>query len=127
MLTIHQGFFDENVSNAEPPLNFNKLRTITWYWQERFSGILKTYTKSQMPEILTIKFCNIKTDDFDGLVKFIRSKNTLKSIDLVFENGTGPLSFWRQIVAILNEPSTPRLPFLSFAIYSFFSKWGGLT
>lgn len=78
-LKIHGGVIDVNVE--QPPLNFNKLRSITWVQQKKLSGILKTFTKSLMPEIQSIYLYFIKTHDLEDLYKFIVSKNTLKTIE----------------------------------------------
>lgn len=56
----------------------------------------------------------------DGMLKFTKSKKTLKSIKLRFHGDIIiPLSFWQQIIGILKESSTSRRPFLSFDILPF--------
>lgn len=116
VLRIYGGVFHEGAANAQPPLNFPKLRTITWSsW--RFSGILQTFTRSHMPEIEAIDICDISSIAIDDLCELIESKNTLKTIKF---NGFGdmiPLSFWHRLIATLNEP--PTRPLLRFFLNTY--------
>lgn len=119
-LRICGALFDESVANSQPPLKFKKLQIFSWTAQKQLSGILKAITKSQMPEIESIKLSDITTNDLEGLINFIESKNTLKSIKCMCDgNIMLPLSFWRQIISILKDSSMPRRPFLSFCIWPF--------
>lgn len=117
-LLIFGGVFEESLGNVQPPLRFLKLRTFIWKSVNymRFSGILQTLSRSLMPEIQFIEFAGIKTNDLDDLSDFIESKKTLKMVELNLFQGNAPLSFWRKLVGILKESSTPRRSLLSITI-----------
>lgn len=110
------GHYDGSGRNAS--LLFQKLRKISWA-AASYHNLFKTLTEWQMPVIQTVIFYNIQSHEIDGLVKFIASKNTFKSIKLTLAKATKlPISFWCQVIDILKDSSTPR-PFVSFVIYPF--------
>lgn len=114
-LQLFGDFYVKSVANAQPPLNFDKLRTISWNNRKRSSGIFKMLTESQMPEIQTADIFDIKTlNDLDDLCTFIESKDTLNTIKLYKSADMIPISFWRRIIGILQVSSTASRRFLSF-------------
>lgn len=78
--------------------------------------------KSQMPtlEVFIHQYYSSEVGEvFDGMVKFIKSKSSLERIlitSIFTELKTLPFKFLRQIIAILNEPTSKR-PFLNLFIY----------
>lgn len=110
-LHIGHGIFDESV--AQPTLNFQKLRTISWSLEKSWTGILPMLTRSQIPEIQSAKFMDIKITDLDNLCEFIESKTTLNSISFQFSGGVIPLSFWCRIIRALKATSASRRTILT--------------
>lgn len=107
-LTLSAGFYD---AEEEPPLIFNNLRDFSW----RFYGVrnielwgtvnfLKTMTKSQIPAIqaFTVDSYEQPFPESDVL-KFIQSKETLKSITILGMQNFG-FDFLRRVIDIMKTP-----------------------
>lgn len=111
------GVIDEGVANSQPPLNFKELRTISLWNQTKLLNTLKVFTKWKMPKIQTIILSGVETKALDGIRELFESKNTLKTIKMI--SYFIPLSFWRQIIDILKESSTPKRPTVRFGVRPF--------
>lgn len=109
------GTFNEKHSEH---LNYNALRTLSWSHANGLSTCLSTMTRFEMPIIESVDFNVIGADDLDELLKFVKSKSTLKSIRLRFqEEFCMPSKFLHQLIDILSKPSMPKRPFLDLSIY----------
>lgn len=117
-LQISNGVWDDEDQDAAAlPLNFYKLRTISFHYITRWSGLLKTMIRSQMPDFRIMILHGFKTEDWHVLLPFIQTQKTLSSIFLDFLT-TIPLAIWRQIIGVLKEPGTSIRPLLIIHIKS---------
>lgn len=94
-LIINHGVFDDDDQDASPQLKYNKLRTIYFRNTTRLSRLLKTMSRSQMPD-------------------FVYLKIRIGTIRLYFINDDYiiALAIWRQIICVLKEPGTSIRPLL---------------
>lgn len=114
-LTIRNGDLEGNFS----PLQFNKLQRLACRAHTE-PMLWEFLTRSEMPTLRGFEYSN---DDFqftknhqDPILKFIKSKTSLKSIyfELFFEQMS--ISFLQKILAILKKPCTPKRPFLNLYV-----------
>lgn len=116
-----------NPDANEPALQFKNLRKIGWN-ASKWPGFLKTLIRSQMPVIQSVTCFDIQITELEELLNFVKSKNTLKLIQLLVVklNQFGrheirtniPSNFWIQLIDLLKEPSSPRRPLLTVAFYN---------
>lgn len=111
-LTISSGVFEDEDENSQP-LIFNKLQSFCCNDQNGSGNFLNLLTRSQMPIIQSFVLNDIDygaSSDLHGLLKFIESKESLKSICLSFDEDTYNIefTFLRQIIGILKEYCTPK-------------------
>lgn len=134
-LDIYTGMFEAEDADA-PPYNFAKLRSFTWYADNYYRKhclmriyalqsvdsldceILKSFTKSEMPEICNVKIKLRHHRDLNYLWNFVESKPTIETIRLVIVNNEViPLQLWQRLLQILRRPCTPQRPIITFSIY----------
>lgn len=113
-LQLISGFFVDKGT----PLNLNRLQCLSLDCLDEYGySLLEAITRSHTPEFHSFEYRCSKIEEIDGLLKFLDSKKTFKTIRLSFEGKE--LAFLRPIIEILTKPCWPMRPFIHLRIQPF--------
>lgn len=116
-LQIQEGRYDEDFKAPELPLH--SLQTLILTEFIGISKLLKVLTTSEMPALHSfVSF--IEMEDIYDFLRFVESKNRLKTIHIFIEEEVQRQSkFLERIIAILRKPCSPERPFLNLTMYKY--------
>lgn len=120
-ITISSGVFEDEDEYATP-LIFKKLQSFCCNDTKNSRNFLNLLARSQMPIIHSFELNDIEyvaSPDLNDLLKFIESKQSLKTISLSFDEDTYNIefAFLRQIIGILKEYCTPKRLFFNLYVH----------
>lgn len=105
---------DHNDAMYATPLIFSRLQKLSCSSYPR----MELLVRSQMPVIHSLVLKHIYEYDIKGLLTFLETKKTLKTVCLEFAWTFNVRSIVLRIVEILKVPCTPKRPFVKLKIYS---------
>lgn len=115
VLWIRTGFFAYE-NKSKKPLNFQYLQDFMWNSFYDSSFLLQALTESQMPKICNFTFYSrdFIPNERNGLLEFLKSKKTLKTIKIIADDIT--FAFVNEIIEIWKADVSRNRPFLKLII-----------